>query len=194
MDLNYFDVAVGSIVLLLGLKGLLNGFSKEVFGLAGIVGGVFVASHLGGLIGKFLSDALFHFETSTAVNLVGFIFALGIFWLLMVALGAGFKKLSSLSGLGPIDRILGFVIGSSKFFFILSIIVYALFSVTAIRENFGEKMADSFFFEPMFATGDFILHIETEDVTSLMGDNNASESNSSDTEKEPFTSDSKKGK
>lgn len=194
MDLNYFDVAVGSIVLLLGLKGLLNGFSKEVFGLAGIVGGVFVASHLGGLIGKFLSDALFHFETSTAVNLVGFIFALGIFWLLMVALGAGFKKLSSLSGLGPIDRILGFVIGSSKFFFILSIIVYALFSVTAIRENFGEKMADSFFFEPMFATGDFILHIETEDVTSLMGDNNASESNSSDTEKEPLTSDSKKGK
>lgn len=194
MDLNYFDVAVGSIVLLLGLKGLLNGFSKEVFGLAGIVGGVFVASHLGGLIGKFLSDALFHFETSTAVNLVGFIFALGIFWLLMVALGAGFKKLSSLSGLGPIDRILGFVIGSSKFFFILSIIVYALFSVTAIQENFGEKMADSFFFEPMFATGDFILHIETEDVTSLMGDNNASESNSSDIEKEPLTSDSKKGK
>ncbi|OHD83772.1 MAG: colicin V synthesis protein, partial [Sulfuricurvum sp. RIFCSPHIGHO2_02_FULL_43_9] len=157
-------------------------------------GGVFVASHLGGLIGKILSDTLFHFETATAVNLVGFIFALGIFWLLMVALGAGFKKLSTLSGLGPLDRILGFVIGSSKFFFILSIIVYALFSVTAIRENFGEKMADSFFYEPMFATGDFILHIETEDVTSLMGDDNESDSNSSDVEKDPSTSDSKKGK
>lgn len=181
MDLNYFDVAVGSIVLLLGLKGLLNGFSKEVFGLAGIVGGVFVASHLGGLIGKFLSDTLFHFETATAVNLVGFIFALGIFWLLMVALGAGFKKLSALSGLGPVDRILGFIIGSSKFFFILSIIVYALFSVTAIQENFGEKMKNSFFFEPMFATGDFILHIETDDVTSLMGDNNESDANSEGT-------------
>lgn len=193
MDLNYFDVAVGSIVLLLGLKGLLNGFSKEVFGLAGIVGGVFVASHLGGLIGKFLSDALFHFETATAVNLVGFIFALGIFWLLMVALGAGFKKLSSLSGLGPVDRALGFIIGSSKFFFILSIIVYALFSVTAIRENFGEKMSDSFFYEPMFATGDFILHIESDDVTSFMSDDNATDSNSTD-EKEPSTSDSKKGK
>jgi len=192
MELNYFDVAVGSIVLLLGLKGLLNGFSKEVFGLAGIVGGVFVASHLGGLIGKFLSDTLFHFETPTAVNLVGFIFALGIFWLLMVALGAGFKKLSAMSGLGPLDRILGFIIGSSKFFFILSIIVYALFSVTAIRENFGEKMENSFFFEPMFATGDFILHIETDDVTSLM-DNNESDTNTSSS-KEEVMSDSKKGK
>lgn len=179
MDLNYFDVAVGSIVLLLGLKGLLNGFSKEVFGMIGIVGGVFVASHLGGYIGKILSDSLFHFETATAVNLIGFIFALGIFWLLMVALGSGFKKLSTLSGLGAVDQVLGFVVGSSKFFFILSIIVYALFSVTAIRENFEEKMADSIFYEPMMATGNFILHIETDDVTSLMGDENESDANAS---------------
>lgn len=179
MDLNYFDVAVGSVILLLGLKGLLNGFSKEIFGLAGIVGGVFVASHIGGIIGKFLSDTLFHFESATAVNLVGFIFALGIFWLLMVALGTGFKKLTALSGLGPLDRVLGFVVGSSKFFFIISIIVYALFSVTAIRENFEEKMADSFFYEPMFATGNFILHIETDDVTSLMGDENETDINTS---------------
>jgi membrane protein required for colicin V production len=178
MDLNYFDVAVGSIVLLLGLKGLLNGFSKEVFGLVGIVGGIFVASHIGGLIGKFLSDNMFHFETATAINLVGFVFALGIFWLLMVTLGAGFKKLSSLSGLGSVDRALGFIVGASKFFFIISVIVYALFSVTAIRENFGEKMKSSIFFEPMMATGDFILHIETDDVTSLMNDKN--ETNSSD--------------
>jgi len=179
MDLNYFDVAVGSIVLLLGLKGLLNGFSKEVFGMVGIVGGVYVASHIGGFMGKFLSDTLFHFQTPTAINLVGFVFALGIFWLLMVALGAGFKKLSSLSGLGPLDRILGFVVGSSKFFFILSIIVYALFSVTAIKENFEPKMAHSIFYKPMFATGDFILHIETSDVTSLVGDNNQTDNNDS---------------
>lgn len=180
MDLNYFDVAVGSIVLLLGLKGLLNGFSKEVFGLIGIVGGVFVASHLGGIIGNFLSDTLFHFESSTATNLVGFMFALGIFWLLMVALGSGFKKLSTLSGLGPLDRVLGFVMGSSKFFFIISIIVYALFSVTAIRENFEGKLSNSFFYKPMFATGDFILHIETDSVKSLMNDENATDTNSSE--------------
>ncbi|MBV5321487.1 MAG: CvpA family protein [Sulfuricurvum sp.] len=183
MDLNYFDVAVGSVILLLGLKGLLNGFSKEVFGLIGIVGGVFVASHLGGIIGKFLSDALFHFESSAAINLVGFIFALGIFWLLMVALGSGFKKLSTLSGLGPLDQVLGFVMGSSKFFFIVSIIVYALFSVTAIRENFESKLSNSIFYKPMFATGNFILHIETSDATSLFNDRNSTSDNSTTKDK-----------
>lgn len=188
MEMNYFDLAVGSIILLLGLKGLLNGFSKEVFGMVGIVGGVYVASHIGGFIGKFLSENLFHFETATAINLVGFIFALGIFWLLMVALGAGFKKLSSLSGLGPLDRVLGFLVGSSKFFFIISIIVYALFSVTAIKENFEPKMANSFFYKPMLATGDFILHIESNDVASFVGDENQTDTTESDTEtKEKMT-------
>ncbi len=185
MDLNYFDVAVASVVLLLGLKGLLNGFSKEVFGLVGIVGGVFVASHTGALIGGFLNDAVFHFESATTVNLIGFVFALGIFWMLMVSLGAGFKRLSTLSGLGPVDQLLGFLVGSSKFFFILSIIVYSLFSVTAIRENFGRKMADSLLFAPMMATGNFILHIETDDITSLLGDANTTENNGANDSRNP---------
>ena len=178
--MNYFDVAVGSIVLLLGLKGLMNGFSKELFGLIGIVGGLFVASHIGGPIGSFLNESLLHFETDAAVNLVGFVFTVGIFWLLMIALGAGFKRLSTLSGLGIVDQILGFFVGASKFFFIMSVIVYALFSVTAIRENFGDKMKDSIFFEPMVATGNFILHIETSEVLSIMNDSNQSDTNVTD--------------
>ncbi|MDP3266971.1 MAG: CvpA family protein [Sulfuricurvum sp.] len=178
--MNYFDVAVGSIVLLLGLKGLMNGFSKELFGLIGIVGGLFVASHIGGPIGSFLNESLLHFETDAAVNLVGFVFTVGIFWLLMIALGAGFKRLSTLSGLGIVDQILGFFVGASKFFFIMSVIVYALFSVTAIRENFSDKMKDSIFFEPMVATGNFILHIETSEVLGIMNDSNQSDANVTD--------------
>ena len=178
--MNYFDVAVGTIVLLLGLKGLMNGFSKELFGLIGIVGGLFVASHIGGPIGSFLNESLLHFQTAAAVNLVGFVFTVGIFWLLMVALGSGFKRLSTLSGLGVLDQILGFFVGASKFFFIVSVIVYALFSVTAIKENFGEKMKDSIFFEPMLATGNFILHIETEKVTGMLSNTNQTEANATE--------------
>jgi len=178
--MNYFDVAVGSIVLLLGLKGLMNGFSKELFGLIGIVGGLFVASHIGGPIGSFLNESLLHFQTPAAVNLVGFVFTVGIFWLLMVALGSGFKRLSTLSGLGVLDQVLGFFVGASKFFFIVSVIVYALFSVTAIKENFGEKMKDSIFFEPMLATGNFILHIETSKVTGLLSDTNQTQDNATE--------------
>jgi membrane protein required for colicin V production len=111
-----------------------------------------------------------------AINLVGFVFTVGIFWLFMVFLGTAFKRLTSISGLGSLDAILGFMVGASKFFFIISVIVYALFSVAAIRENFGEKMKQSIFFDSMFATGNFILHIETADVIGIM-DTNESDKN-----------------
>lgn len=179
MELNTLDIAVGSIVLLLGLKGLLNGFWKELFGLIGIVGGLFIASHLGGTLGKFLNEMIFSFESTSAVNLIGFVFTVGIFWLFMVLLGVGFKRLTALSGLGSIDRAVGFALGASKFFFIFSVIIYALFSVTAIRENFSDNVKDSILFEPMFATGNFILHIETDDVTGLL-DSNSSDDNTND--------------
>jgi hypothetical protein len=35
-------------------------------------------------------------------------------------------------------------------------------------------MKKSIFFEPMMATGNFILHLETDDVTSFMEDENQS--------------------
>ena len=35
MEVNYFDIIVSIIILFLGLKGIINGFFKEVFGQIG---------------------------------------------------------------------------------------------------------------------------------------------------------------
>jgi len=45
-------------------------------------------------------------------------------------------------------------------------------------------MKNSIFFEPMMATGDFILHIETDDITSLMDDNESEKNGSASSSKE----------
>ncbi len=42
MEFNYFDIIVSVIVLFLGLKGIINGFFKELFGLLGIVAGILI--------------------------------------------------------------------------------------------------------------------------------------------------------
>ena len=44
MEFNYFDIITGAIILLLGLKGIVNGFFKEIFALIGIIG-VFLLHH-----------------------------------------------------------------------------------------------------------------------------------------------------
>ena len=163
MELNYFDLVVGGIVLLLGLKGILNGFFKEVFGLVGIIGGVFVASRFANEAGTYISNMVFHFDNQSAINFTGFLVVLAGFWAVMVVVGALFKKLVSASGLGIFDKILGFVFGASKFFLIGSIIVYAIYNMKTLRENLKKPMEGSILFPVMVETGGFIMKLDPVD-------------------------------
>ena len=108
--MSYFDIVIGVIILLLGLKGILNGFFRELFGLVGIVGGVFIASRFGTFVGETLLNPIFHLQNKAAINFAGFVLTLGIFWLIMVGIGLAFQKLSSVSGLGSLDKVMGFVV------------------------------------------------------------------------------------
>ena len=165
MEFSYFDIGVGIIILLLGLKGIINGFFKELFGLIGIIGGVFIASRFGNEVGKILSDTLLHISSETAINFTGFLITFALFWGIMVLIGQGFKRLSSISGLGPVDKIMGFVVGAGKFFLIISVMSYAFYNINMIRNNVQDTMHKSILFPIMVKTGSFIMKLDTADLT-----------------------------
>lgn len=160
MELNYFDLVAAIIILMLGLKGIINGFFKEVFGLLGIVGGIFVASRMGNQVGQYLSDIFFKFESNAAIGFTGFIATLASFWILMIILGFAFKKLSHMSGLGPMDKVLGFVFGASKFFLIAAVIAHAAYNIKAIKSTIDSSMQTSVLFPILVDTGSFIMKLD----------------------------------
>ena len=162
MDFSIFDLIMGSIVLLLGLKGIFNGFFKELFGLLGIVGGIFIGSRIANDVGSFLSNAIFKFDSPAAINFLGFLVSLAAFWGAMLGIGILFKKFSNLSGLGFMDKLLGFIFGSGKFFFIASVIVFAIYNFKAVRDNFN--MEGSIMFPALVETGRFIMQIDGSEV------------------------------
>lgn len=170
MEFNYFDLVVCIIVLLLGLKGIINGFFKEVFGLLGIVGGIFVASRAGNFVGQYLSDLIFKFENSAAINFTGFLVTLAVFWLFMISVGFVFKKLSSMSGLGAMDKILGFVFGAGKFFLIFAVIAHVAYNVKAVKGSVDSLMSDSFMFPVLVETGGYIMKLDTSKATETIND------------------------
>lgn len=160
MEFNYFDLVASIIILLLGLKGIMNGFFKEVFGLIGIIGGIFVASRVGDQVGQYMSDLIFKFENSAAVSFTGFLATLALFWFFMIIVGYAFKKLSSMSGLGPVDKILGFLFGASKFFLIAAVIAHAAYNINAIRSAIDSNMKNSVLFPILVETGAFIMKLD----------------------------------
>lgn len=168
MDFSYFDIVISILVLFLGLKGIINGVFKELFGLLGIIGGIFIASRVGKDVGKFINDSVLKFENDAAISFTGFLVTFALFWLFMIGVGIIFKKLSSLSGLGIFDKILGFIFSASKFFLIAAVIAYALYNIKAMKENLDSIMKNSSLFPVLVETGSAIMKLDPIEISDDM--------------------------
>lgn len=166
-DFTIFDMVIVSITVLLGLKGLFKGFIKEVFGLVGIVGGLFVASRVALDIGSIIAPIL-ALENTATIKLIGFVLGLIGFWAVVYVFGIILSKIFSASGLGLFDRILGFVFGSAKVFLIFSVIAYALYQMQSFKGLMDKKFATSVTFPFLVETGGFIVKLDTSDFTNVI--------------------------
>jgi len=160
IDFNYFDITIGAIVLILGIKGFMSGFIKEVFGLVGLVGGVYLASRLSDDAATFIDSNFIHIENTALLKLLGFLAILTVVWLSATILGSIFSKLTSMSGLGFINRLLGFIAGGGKYFIIFALIVTALSNVTLVKDNIGKYVNDSVLYPYLLKTGASIIHLD----------------------------------
>jgi membrane protein required for colicin V production len=158
-DFSIFDIVFIFIILLLGIKGFLRGFIKEIFSLIGIVGGIFIASRAAFDIGNLLAPILL-LENSSSIKAIGFIVTIIGFWILMYILGLIFSKISSFSGLGIFDRLFGFVFSASKIFFIISIILYALSNIYFLQNRLQKSLSSSILYPKLLDVGSYIIKID----------------------------------
>lgn len=159
-NINIFDLIVVALITILGLKGLFRGFTKEFFGLVGIVGGVFVASRLSKTAGEMV-NGIIPMENDNTILLAGFVVSLIVFWILAYLVGNVLEKIFKMSGLGVFDRILGFVFGAGKIFLLFSIISYAVSQVKMINDNIKPKLETSIVFPILKDTGNYIIKLDT---------------------------------
>jgi membrane protein required for colicin V production len=160
VDFNYFDITIGAIVLILGIKGFINGFIKEVFGLVGLIGGVYFASRFAPTAAAFIDTNFLHLENSSLLKLLGFLAILIIIWLGATILGSIFSKLTSASGLGFLNRLFGFIAGGGKYFLIFALIVTALSNVTLIKDNLEKHVQDSVLYPYLKKVGSSIINLD----------------------------------
>ncbi|MEA3433660.1 MAG: CvpA family protein [Campylobacterota bacterium] len=160
IDFNYFDITIGAIVLILGIKGFMNGFIREVFGLVGLVGGVYFASRFSDTAANFINSNFLQMENTALLKLLGFMAVLIIIWVSATILGSIFSKLTSASGLGFINRLFGFIVGGGKYFLIFALIVTALSNVTLVKDNLEKYVQDSVLYPYLKEAGSSMINLD----------------------------------
>ncbi len=159
-NFSLFDIAIIILILLLGLKGIFRGFIKESFSLIGLVGGIFVASRYGDVVGSAIEKNFYHFQNESAQSLVGFLIVLALFWGFFVFLGTIFSSIANPKGsMSVVEKVLGFVVGSIKVFFIFSIIFYILSNIEIIQANLQKYVQKSAVYPYFVKTGEYIVKI-----------------------------------
>jgi len=162
--MNLFDAIILAVTLILAIKGFFNGFLKEIAGLIGIVGGLYLASVYYHQAGVYINRHLFEIKNTSAIDLVGFIAVFVGFWILAVFVGFLFSKILKISALGALDRILGFIFAGAKFFILVSVIVALLVKIEFIRQKINSYVKNSIVYPVMIKVGDSIINLNPQKI------------------------------
>lgn len=163
-NLNWFDIAVCIGVLILGLKGLISGLVREVFGLAGLIGGIGIASRTNIYVAELISKHLYKFDKPDTATSIGFLLVVVLVWLAAIACARFVQYMIRQSGLGFIDRIGGFIVGSAKIFLILAVILSIATKIGFIKDAISPAFKNSKAYPMLITTGNWILNLDTSKI------------------------------
>ncbi|MFV0482276.1 MAG: CvpA family protein [Campylobacteraceae bacterium] len=165
---SWFDLICIIIIVVLGIKGIINGFAKEIFGLIGIIGGVFIASRYADKCGNFISENIYYIQNEASLFLLGFTSLFILTWIICLFIGFIFSKLLALSALTLLNRVLGFLIGSAKIFLVFAILFAALARIEFIKTNIENVVGNSFMYPILLKSGEFIINIKPEEIKDAL--------------------------
>lgn len=160
MEFNWFDVVTAALILVIGIKGIFNGFVRELSGLLGMVAGIWMASLFAERFGKWLGDHIVPIDSASALDLIGFLSILSATWLVFIVIGIAITKFLSLDTHTVFDRLLGFLFSAAKVFVILAVIVFALSQIEIVKKNTAPYLKTSRLYPWFVKAGETMIHLE----------------------------------
>ncbi|AJC84432.1 CvpA family protein [Campylobacter peloridis] len=159
-NFSWFDVFVVGLTIILGLKGLVSGLFKEIFGLLGIVGGVLLASRYAKDVAQIINNNFYQIQNENLGIFAGFLALLIVIWVVCMLLGNILSKMFSMSGLGFIDRIGGFLFGSAKIFLVFAILIACISNIEFLNSSLEKYANNSHTLDLLKKTGEYIMNTD----------------------------------
>ena len=174
MDFQVIDMVIVGIILFLAIKGLVNGFSTELFNFFGLIGGIAVAARtnetLGNLLVKqnILPEALLQYQ-----NVIGFVAVFIIIWVLFNLVSSLVSTFTS-DEIGIVSRIFGYFVGIARYAFIFALIIFGFNNADFLKEKFSTYTEKSQVFVPMSMIGKKLLNkINSDNNETVSAESNS---------------------
>jgi len=159
MGLNIFDIVIIGLILLLSIKGLLNGFTKELFSAIGLIGGIFVASYFHKTVAEYIHSNITDALSINALNLISLIVIFVLFLTVVKYIGKGVALLGDSEYISATSRLGGMLIKIITLFFVFSLIVFAFSSKPQVAEKFKDTLDNSKLYPLLKSAGATILNM-----------------------------------
>lgn len=154
--MNYIDIFILVVILVLSIRGLQNGLIHELISIAGIIFGIYLAAIFYRDLGAFFGDSL-NITNNAVMEIVSFILILSVIWILSVAIGSILSKFVAFGAFTLFNYFGGFVFAFLKYAVILSVIVYTIAQVSFLKTYINNTVSKTYSYPYLYGLGDRVL-------------------------------------
>ena len=161
MGFHIVDIVIVSLILFLAIKGLVNGFSKELFNFITIVGGVALAARFNTTVVDLINaQNIVPTISENYSKIIGFVVIIVAIWIVIGLISSIITKLAS-EDPSIISRILGYILSAARYLFIFSLIVFGINQSDFFKNEAAKLKAETKLFIPMTTIGATLLNMDT---------------------------------
>ncbi len=180
MGFHTVDIIIIALVLFLAIKGLMNGFSKELLNFITIVGGIALAANFNTTVVKIINEQ--HILPTIAQSyskIVGFIIIILAVWMIVSVISSIINRFGS-HNISPISRIFGYIVSSARYFIIFALIIFGVNQSEFFKNESKKLKTESKLFVPMTKIGASILNRASKENNTTENETITTDTNSSD--------------
>ncbi|HHH20717.1 MAG TPA: CvpA family protein, partial [Nitratifractor sp.] len=181
MGINIVDLVVVLLILLLSIKGLMNGFTKELLSAIGLIGGLFAATYFSGQLSEFIYSNLTDALSMNLLKVISTVLIFIVVWYVANLIGKGIALTGNSEYLSTTSRLAGMFIKMLALFFIFSLITFALSTKPQVAERFKDTLDKSKLYPLLKNTGAAILNMSDVALQHQTSELNNTESNATQT-------------
>ena len=167
MGYHIVDVVIVGLIAFLAIKGLVNGFMKELLNFITIVAGVLLAARYNTKVVEYINQQnLIPQIPEEFAKLIGFIIILLAVWLFIAFISSIISRVSS-SPAGFFSRLLGYILSAARYLFIFSLIIFGMSQADFFKKSTEKFNEEAKLFKPMAEIGAQILGIDINNAKTV---------------------------